>query len=322
MKRKWIGIVAFGVAAAIAQGAVAQPTAAKPLKIVVPWTPGGGVDTLARLLQPSLAEGLGRSVIVENKPGATGAIGVDSVAKSPPDGSTLIIGSPANMVVLALLNPKLPYNPLKDFEPVAMGTLISNVLVVHPSLAVNSVADLIAMAKAQPGKLTFGSSGVGSSLHLSAELLKLMAKIDIVHVPYKGTAPAVADVAGGQITMLFSDPSALPLVKAGKLRALAQTMSKRSAAMPDLPTVAESGLPGFELVNWYAFFAPAGTPAPMVARLNAELVRALKLPDVTAKLITGGQDPAPGTPQQLGTFHRDDVAKWSRVVEAGRITME
>jgi tripartite-type tricarboxylate transporter receptor subunit TctC len=309
-----IAVVAF------APSAFAQ--AGKLLKIVVPWTPGGGVDTLARLVQPHLMEGLGHPVIVENKPGATGAIGVDSVAKSAPDGGTLIIGSPANMVVLALLNPKLPYQPLKDFTPVAMGTLISNILVVHPSVPVKNVAELIALARSQPGKLTFASSGVGSSLHLSAELLKLMAKIDIVHVPYKGTAPAVADVAGGQVTMLFSDPSALPLVRSGKLRALAQTMATRSASMPDLPTVAESGLPGFELVNWYAFFAAAGTPAPLVARLNAELARALSLADVRAKLVAGGQDPAPGTPPQLASFHRDDFAKWARVVEAGKIAME
>jgi tripartite-type tricarboxylate transporter receptor subunit TctC len=317
-----LSLAVFGVACVLAQGAAAQAFPAKPVKIVVPWTPGGGVDTLARVLQPKLSEGLGQPVVVENKPGATGAIGVDSVAKSPPDGYTLIIGSPGPMVVSAILNPKLPYQPLRDFAPVTMGVQISNILVVSPSLPVNSVADLVAMARAQPGKLTFASSGVGSSLHLAGELLKLLAKVDILHVPYKGTAPAVADVVGGQTSMLFSDPSALPLVKAGKLRALAQSTAKRSASMPDVPTVAESGVPGFEVINWYAFFAPAGTPEPVIARLNAELVKALNAPDIKARLVGAGQDPSPSTPQQLGTLLKDDIALWTRVVQTAKITLE
>ncbi len=314
--------LAFALACAVSSGALAQafPTA-KPVRIVVPWTPGGGVDTLARVLQPRLSEGLGQTVIVDNKPGATGTIGVDAVAKSAPDGYTLIIGSPGPMVVSAILNPKLPYRPA-DFAPVTMGTQISNLLIVSPALAVNNVADLVAMAKAQPGKLTFASSGVGSSLHLAGELLKLLAGVDLLHVPYKGTAPAVADVVGGQTSMLFSDPSSLPLVRSGKLRALAQSTAKRSAAMPEIPTMAESGLPGFEVVNWYAFFAPAGTPEPVIARLNAELVKALNAPDVQSRLVAAGQDPAPGTPQQLAALVRDDLALWTRVVKTARITLD
>ena len=322
MNRNLIGIAAVGIACVVSQGVAAQAFPSRPVKIVVPWTPGGGVDTLARVVQPRLSEGLGQQVVVENKPGATGAIGVDAVAKAAPDGYTLIIGSPGPMVVAAILNPKLPYQPLKDFAPVTMGTMISNILVTSPALPVNSVAELIAMARAQPGKLTYASSGVGSSLHLAGELLKLLAKVDILHVPYKGTAPAVADVVGGQTSMLFSDPSALPLVKSGKLRALAQSTARRSASMPDVPTVAESGLPGFEVVNWYAFFAPSGTPEQVVARLNAELVKALNAPDVKARLIGAGQDPSPGTPQQLGTLLKDDIALWTRVVQAARITLE
>ncbi len=212
MNRNLIGIAAVGIACVVSQGVAAQAFPSRPVKIVVPWTPGGGVDTLARVVQPRLSEGLGQQVVVGNKPAATGAIGVEAVAKAAPDGYKLIIGSPGPMVVAAILNPKLPYQPLKDFAPVTMGTMISNILVTSPALPVNSVAELIAMARAQPGKLTYASSGVGSSLHLAGELLKLLAKVDILHVPYKGTAPAVADVVGGQTSMLFSDPSALPLV--------------------------------------------------------------------------------------------------------------
>ena len=322
MKRSSISLAVFCIASVFAQGAAAQAFPAKPVHIVVPWPPGGGVDLLARVLQPKLSEGLGQPVIVDNKAGATGAIGVDFVAKSPADGYTLIIGSPGPMAVSAILNPKLPYKPLTDFAPVTMGTYISNILVVTPSLPVNSVSELIALARSQPGKLTYASSGVGSSFHIAGELLKLLAKVDMLHVPYKGTSPAVSDVVSGQTNMLFSDPSALPLIKAGKLRALAQSTATRSPSLPDLPTVAESGVPDFEAVNWYAFFVPAGTPAPAIARLNAELVKTLNLPEVRARLVAGGQDPAPSTPQELGAFHEKDYARALRVVEAAKIRLE
>lgn len=319
MKKLVAFVAGLMVAPLVAQ---AQSFPSKPITIVSAFAPGGTIDFLGRLMMHRVGENTGWRFVLESKAGANGHIGTEYAAKAAPDGYTLIIGSPGPMVVAAILNPKLPYQPQKDFAPVTMGTQISNLLVVSPTLPVNSVADLIAMAKAQPGKLTYASSGVGSSLHLAGELLKLLAKVDILHVPYKGTAPAVADVVGGQTSMLFSDPSALPLVKAGKLRALAQSTAKRSASMPDVPTVAESGLPGFEVVNWYAFFAPAGTPEPVVARLNAELVKALNSPDVKSRLIGAGQDPSPGTPQQLGTLLKDDIALWTRVVQAAKITLD
>lgn len=307
---------------ALAQGAFAQAYPGKLVKLMVPFPPGGGVDTLARIVQAKLAEGLGQSVIVENKAGAAGQIGVDSVAKSSADGYTVLIGSPGAMSVAPSLNPKLPYRPLNDLAPVTQGVLISNVLVVNPSLPVKNVAELIALARSQPGKLTFASGGTGSSPHLSGELFKLMAKVDILHVPYKGTSPALNDVVGGQANMFFSDPSALNLVKAGKLRALAQTTATRSPSIPDLPTVAESGLSGYSATNWYGFFVPAGTPAPVIERLNAELVKALNAPEVRSRLVAAGMDPAPSTPQELGAFLKEDIARWARVVEAAKITLE
>lgn len=317
---KLIGVLVASFA--LAQGAFAQAYPGKLVKLMVPFPPGGGVDTLARIVQAKLAEGLGQPVIVENKAGAAGQIGVDSVAKSSADGYTVLIGSPGAMSVAPSLNPKLPYRPLNDLAPVTQGVLISNVLVVNPSLPVKNVAELIALARSQPGKLTFASGGTGSSPHLSGELFKLMAKVDILHVPYKGTSPALNDVVGGQANMFFSDPSALNLVKAGKLRALAQTTAKRSPSIPDLPTVAEAGISGYSATNWYGFFVPAGTPAPVIERLNAELVKALNAPEVRSRLVAAGMDPAPSTPQQLGAFLKEDIARWARVVEAAKITLE
>lgn len=322
MNSKWMLCVAIGLASSLSLDAAAQPFPSKPVRLVVPWSPGGGVDTMARILQSKLSEGLGQPVIVENRAGATGAIGTDFVAKSAPDGYTLIMGSPGSMSIASVLNPRLPYKPVTDLAPVAMTANISNVLVVNPSLPVNNVSELIALARAQPGKITFGSSGLGSVLHLTGELLKMLANIDLLHVPYKGTNPALADIVGGQTSMMFADPSALPLVKSGKLRALAQTSAKRSSAMPDIPTVAESGVQGFVVDSWYAIFAPAGTPAPVIARLNMNIVKAIKDPELNTKLIAAGQDPAPSTPQELDAKLKADIALWTRVVEAAKIKLD
>jgi tripartite-type tricarboxylate transporter receptor subunit TctC len=317
-----IQLLSFVFSCVLAQGAAAQAYPAKPVKVVVPFPPGGGVDTLARIVQPKLAEGLGQPVIVENKAGATGQIGVDSVAKSPADGYTVLIGSPGAMSVAPGLNPKLPYNPVRDLAPVTQGVLISNVLVINPSLPAKNVAELIALARSQPGRLTFASGGQGSSPHLSGELFKLLARVDILHVPYKGTAPALNDVVGGQANMFFSDPSGLNLVKAGKLRALAQTAATRSPSIPDLPTIAESGVPGYNATNWYGFFVPAGTPANVIARLNAELVKSLNAPEVKSKLVAAGMDPAPSTPRELGNFLKEDIARWAEVIKAAKVRLE
>lgn len=318
----WILYAAIAAVGAVPLGAAAQTFPSKPVRVVVPWTPGGGVDTMARIVQPKFAEDLGQPVIIDNRAGAAGTIGTDHVAKSGPDGYTLIVGSPGPMSIAAVLQPKLPYRPASDLAPVGRMTLISNILVVSPSLPVNSVADLIAMARAQPGKLTFGSSGMGSALHLTGELFKMMAQVDMLHVPYKGTAPALADIMAGQTQLMFADPSALPLVRSGKLRAIGQTTAKRSATMADIPTIAESGLPGYVADNWYGLFAPAGTPAPVIARLNAALVKALNDPEVRSKLASSGQDAAPSTPGEMGAALQADIAQWQRVVDAAKIKLD
>ena len=318
----WVLYAAMAAVAAMPLGAAAQAFPAKPVRVVVPWTPGGGVDTMARIMQPKFAEDLGQPVIIDNRAGAAGTIGTDHVAKSAPDGYTLIVGSPGPMSIAAVLQPKLPYKPASDLAPVGRTTLISNILVVGPSVPVNSVADLIAMARAQPGKLTFGSSGMGSALHLTGELFKMMAQVDMLHVPYKGTAPALADIMAGQTQLMFADPSALPLVRSGKLRAIGQTTAKRSVTMADIPTIAESGLPGYVADNWYGLFVPAGTPAPVIARLNAALVKALNDPEVRSKLASSGQDAAPSTPDEMGAALQADIAQWQRVVDAAKIKLD
>jgi tripartite-type tricarboxylate transporter receptor subunit TctC len=322
VKSNWKSWLCAGVAAALPLAALAQAFPSKPVRIVVPWTPGGGVDMMTRILQPKFAEGLGQPVVIDNRAGAAGTIGTDHVAKSAPDGYTIIVGSPGPMSIAAVLQPKLPYRPDGDLAAVARTVLISNILVVGNNVPANNVNELIALARAQPGKLSFGSSGMGSALQLTGELFKLMAKVDMLHVPYKGTAPALADIMAGQTQLMFADPSALPLVRSGKLRALGQTTLKRSVTMPDIPTIAESGVPGYVADNWYGMFVPAGTPAAIVARLNAEFAKALADPDVKAKLIAAGQDPAPSSPEEMGAALKTDIAQWQRVVDAAKIKLD
>jgi tripartite-type tricarboxylate transporter receptor subunit TctC len=315
-------LAALVFVAAAAGSAVAQGFPAKPIRLLVPFPPGGGVDTLARVVGEKLSSNVGQAVIVENKPGAGGQIGVEAAARAPADGYTVLVGSPGAMSVAPSLNPRLPYRPLEDFAPVSMGVRISNILVVHPALPAKSVVELIALAKKEPGKLSFASGGTGTSQHLAGELFRLLAGVDILHVPYKGTAPAMNDLVGGQTQMLFSDPSVLALVKSGKLRALAQTTPVRSPALPDLPTLAESGVAGYDATNWYAFFVPAATPAAVVATLNAELVKVLNSADVKARLSGAGMDPSPSTPQELGAFVREDTARWAGVVKAAGVRVD
>ena len=294
--------------------APAQEYPVRPLHLVVPFPPGGGVDTLARIVGPKLQASLGQPVIVENKAGAAGIIGVDYVAKSPPDGYTLVVGSPGNMSVAPALNSKLPYKPLTDFAPIAMGVRIPTLLVVHPSFPANTVQELIAVAKASPGKYNFSSGGQGTALHLAGELFKLQAGVDIHHIPYKGTSPAITDLLAGQVNMMFSDPSILQHVKAGKLRALAQTTASRAPSIPDLPTIAESGVPGYSATNWYGFFSPAGTPPAVVQKLNGAFIKALQESDVVNTLRNGGMDVAPSTGPELGAFLKEDMDRWARVI--------
>lgn len=310
-----LGVVALTLGLLASAIASAQEFPSRPIRVIVPFPPGGGLDTLARITAPKVQETLGQPVVVENKAGAAGTIGVDSVAKSTPDGYTLIVGSPGNMSLAPSLNPALPYKPMSDLAPLTMGVRITTLLVAHPSFPATSVQELIALAKRSPGKYNFASGGQNTALHLAGELFKMQADVDIVHITYKGTGPAIIDLLAGQVHMMFSDPSVLQHVKAGKLRALAQTTATRAPSIPDVPTIAESGVPGYDATNWYGFFAPAGTPAPVIQKLNGAFVKALQQPDVVAKLRNGGMDASPSTPAELGAFLKEDIERWARVIK-------
>lgn len=299
------------VPAAQAQPAV-WPT--KPVKIVVTFPPGGAPDTLARLLADKWSQALGQPVTVDNKPGAGGNIGADFVAKSAPDGTTLVIGTVGTHAINPSLYTTMPYNHVRDFTPVTFLASTPNMLVVNNSVPARNVKELIELARKQP--LTFGSAGSGTSIHLSGELFNTQAGVKMQHIPYKGRAQAVPDLLGGRITMMFDNmPSALPLVKAGEIRALAVTSATRSPAAPNVPTLAESGLPQFEATSWFALLGPAGMPRDVQLRINAETARVLALPDVKEKLATLGLDPAPGTPEALAALIQAETAKWARVVK-------
>ncbi len=299
------------VPAAQAQTAV-WPT--KPVKIVVTFPPGGAPDTLARVLADKWSQALGQPVTVDNKPGAGGNIGADFVAKSAPDGTTLVIGTVGTHAINPSLYTTMPYNHVRDFTPVTFLASTPNMLVVNNSVPARNVKELIELARKQP--LTFGSAGSGTSIHLSGELFNTQAGVKMQHIPYKGRAQAVPDLLGGRITMMFDNmPSALPLVKAGEIRALAVTSATRSPAAPNVPTLAESGLPQFEATSWFALLGPAGMPRDVQLRINAETARVLALPDVKEKLATLGLDPAPGTPEALTALIQAETAKWARVVK-------
>ena len=293
----------------------------KPVRIVVPFPPGAGADITTRLVTPKLGDALGQQFIVDNRAGAAGTIGAEIVARSPPDGYTLLT-APASVAISQTLYPKLNYDIVKDFEPVALMAGVPFILVVHPSLPARTVRDLVALAKARPGQLTYGSTGSGSSPHLTTEMLKLQTGINIVHIPYKGTPPAVTDLLAGNITFMFANSlSVLPHVQSSRLRALAVTSAKRSSATPNLPTVAES-YSGFESGTWFALLAPAGTPREVVARLNTAAVKAVQLPDVREKFLAQGAEPLSGTPQEVGSYIRSEVAKWAKVVKASGAKVE
>ena len=265
-----------------------------------------------------LTQGLGQTVVIEYKPGAGGTIGAEAAAKSPADGYTMVMGAPGSHSTATSLYAKLPYDPVKDFVPIVHVANVPNSIVVHPSLAVKSVPELIAYAKSRPGELTYGSAGTGATTHLTGELFALLANVKLTHIPYKGSGQAMVDLLGGQIQMMFENlPGAATQIRSGKIRGLAVTSLRRSAAFPDLPAVSET-LPGFEVVAWFALFAPAGTPAAIVARLNAESNRALSLAEVREKIAAAGSDPIGGTSDELARFLASDIAKWTRVTrEAG-----
>ena len=297
--------------------ATGQSYPEKPVKLVVPFPPGGPTDGMARIIGQKLAEKWGQPVIVENRGGAGGAIAAETAAKSPPDGYTLFFGTTGTQTINPSLYAKLPYDPVKDFAPISMVATATNVLVVHPGLPVKSVKELIEYAKANPGKLTFGSAGSGSSNHLAGELLKSMAGIDMAHIPYKGSAPALTDLMSGQISMMFDVLStAMPHIATGKTRALGVTSPKRSSIAPDIPTVAESGLPGYEVVIWFGVLAPAHTPAPIVDKVSQDLAALMKMPDLKERLSQLGSEPVGTTPAEFANLMKNDTAKWSKVVKA------
>ena len=306
--------VLLAAAVAAAPAAHAQ-SAGKTMHIVVTFTPGGAPDILARLIGERLSVAWNQPVLIDNKPGAGGNTGADSVAKAPPDGSTIVVGTVGTHAINGALYGKMPYDMVKDFTPVTLLATTPNLLVVHNDVPAKTLAELIALGKRE-GKMTFASSGSGTSIHVSGELFKTMTGIDMTHVPYKGRASAIPDLLGGRVTMMFDNmPSSLPLVKEGKLRALGVTSLKRSPAAPEIPTIAEQGLPGFEAVSWFALFAPAGTPRPFVDRLQAEVKKILALPEVAKKLAEIGLDTVGSTPDELAAYQRNEIAKWAKVVK-------
>ena len=306
-----------------ASGAFAQAFPSKPMRIIVPFPAGGGADLWARIIGQKLVEAWGQNVIVDNRAGASGIIGTELVSKAPPDGETLLLGTTGTHATNPVVFKKLPYDPIKDFAPVTNFVDTPFMLVVHPSIAVKSLQDLIGFAKARPGQLTFASFGNGSSAHLAGELFKSMAKIDLLHVPYKGGPPAVSDLVGGQVSMMFNSlPAVVPQVKAGRLRGIAIASSQRANAAADVPTFAEGGLPGVEAGSWYGVFAPARTPEAVVAKLHSGIAAVLKLPDVQQRLIAEGAVAIGNSPDQFAAQIKGDIAKWGKVVQESGLKTE
>ncbi len=289
----------------------------KPIRLIVPTPPGGGADALARVIGQRLSEQMKQPFVIENRPGAAGNTAAEQVARMAPDGYNLFIGAIAPLAISPSLYKSLPYDPIKDFTPISRGVLLSNILVVHPSVPANNVRELIALAKAKPGTINYSSSGTATAGHLAGELFAAMTGTNIVHVPYKGGGPAMNDLIAGHVQISFaSPPSALPQVKAGKLRVLGVTTEAREPSMPDVPTIAESGVPGFVANNWYCFVGPAGMPHDIVERLNKELRLAMQDPAVQANMHTNGMLPDPSTPEELGRFIQSEMDKWGKIVRA------
>jgi tripartite-type tricarboxylate transporter receptor subunit TctC len=313
-------------AGALALPAWSQDFPTRPLRIVVPFTPGGSSDVLARAVGTELGKSLGQAVVIDNVPGAGGSIACERVAKSPADGYTLLMGHIGTLAVNPALYPKLGYDPVKSFAPVAWVARVPNVLVVNPSVPAKDLRELVALAKAKPGSLAYGSGGNGSAAHTTMEYFKLQTGTSLLHIPYKGTAPSVTDLLAGQVQALFTGvPALLPHIKAGKMRALAVSSPKRLAVLPDVPTVAESGIPGtkgFEADQWYGLVAPAGTPPAIVALLNQQVNKALTNEEVRTRLAAEGAEPTPATPQAFGQLIASEIPRWDKVVKAARIHLD
>ncbi len=301
----------------------AQLYPVRPLRAVVPLAPGGGTDTVARLVAARLGEGLGQQIVVDNRGGGGGVLGTDLVAKAAPDGYTLLVGSITTNAVNPALYKKLPYDHIRDFAPISQIGTVPNALVVHASVPVSSVKELIAYAKANPGKINYGSAGIGSAPHLSMELIKSMAGISMMHVPYKGAGAAVSDVLGGQLQALCSSLAGLlPHIRSGRVRALGVTTAQRNPQLPDVPTISEAGIPGYEVTIWYALFAPGRTPRPIIARLHAETAKALNTAELKDRLTLQGLDVASSTPEALMAFVQSETAKWTKVARDAGIQLE
>ncbi len=302
-----------------AQCVLAQGYPARAIRLVVPSSPGGGTDITGRIMAHKLSEQLGQQVVVDNRAGAGTIIGNDIAAKSPPDGYTLLMGL-STLAINPSMYTKLPYDALRDFAPISQVVSSPNILTLHPSVPAKTVKEFIALAKAKPGSITFGSAGLGTSPHLSGELLKTLAKIDIVHVPYKGSGQSIISLLAGEIGANFpSVPTAIPYIKAGKLRGLGVTTAKRTLALPDVPSIAEAGLPGYEATQWFGVLAPSGTPRAIIDRLHQEIVRALRAPDVRDRLIADGTEPVGSTPEEFASYIKSETEKWARVIKAAGI---
>jgi tripartite-type tricarboxylate transporter receptor subunit TctC len=317
MKIAWKAFLTLALAVSLPSMAETYPD--KPIRIIHGFAAGGGADLLLRTILPQLSQNLGQQVVVEYRPGAGGNIAMEAVARAAPDGYTLLMGTPG-LAINPSLYRSLPFDPLKDFAPISLIGLVQNVLIVNPDVPARTVAELIALARARPGKLNFASSGTGTSLHLAGELFKVSTGVDIVHIPYKGGGQAMTDVIGGQAEMMWNVlPSALPQIKAGKVRALAVTGKARSEALPDVPTLQEAGVPGYTAITWNGILAPAGTPRAIVTKLHDAIVKALQSPGMKDKYAAIGQDLAWNTPEEFATFIADETARWSRVIQSSGI---
>ena len=314
-RREVLMVWACCAAVAFAGNAPAQGYPAKQVRVIAPYAPGGALDLTARTVGQKMQESMKQTIVVDNRPGAGGVIGADLVAKAAPDGYTVLLASPAEIAILPHLQ-KMPYNVQKDLAPVSMAVITPLVLVVNPSLPVKNVKELIALARTRPGELTYASAGTGGVQHLAGELLKITMKIDMIHVPYKGAGPVMPDLIGGHVPMFFSGmPPAMPHVRAGKLRALAVTTTRRSPAAPDVPTMGEAGVPGFDISNWFAYFVPAATPKDVVARLNTEVNRGLRMKDVKDKLANVGAETVGTSPEELDKFVRAESDKFANLIK-------
>jgi len=320
MQRRTLLSTALALGLPVVAMDTAWAQSGKPLRLIVPFTPGGSTDILARAIAPKLALALGQTVLIDNRPGAGGSLGAGEAAKAEPDGQTLLMGHIGTLAVNPAIYPRLSYDPLKSFVPVAWVARVPNVLVVPADSPARSFKQFIELARAKPGQMTFSSGGNGSAAHITFEYLKLRSKIFMLHIPYRGTAPSVTDLISGQVDATFTGaPVVLPHVRSGRLRALAVSSAQRIPTLPDVPTVAESGYPGFEADQWYGVVAPAGTPAAVVARLNAEINKALVLADVAQQLAVEGAVPTPSTPQALGALIALELPRWAEVVKAGKV---